>query len=83
MPVGIADGASPVPSDLTLLELEATYATLDEASVLEEFGGVLLTEALTAEPPLVLLDMSKTTYIGTSFVELLQEVAATPLSVLR
>ena len=57
--------------DLTLLELDPTYATLDEESVLEEFGGVLLTEALTADPPLVLLDLSETTYVGTSFVELL------------
>ena len=57
--------------ELTLLELDPTYASLDEASVLEEFGGVLLTEALTADPPLVLLDLSATTYVGTSFVELL------------
>ena len=58
-------------SDLTLIELGPAYASLDEESVLEEFGGVLLTESLTADPPLVLLDLSQTSYIGTSFVELL------------
>ena len=46
--------------DLTLIELDPSYATLDEESVLEDFGAMLLTEALTAEPPLVLLDLSKT-----------------------
>ncbi|NQU22238.1 MAG: STAS domain-containing protein [Candidatus Nealsonbacteria bacterium] len=57
--------------DLTLLELGPTYATLDKETVLEEFGGMLLTVSLTADPPIVLLDLSATGYIGTSFVELL------------
>ncbi len=57
--------------DLTLLELGPMYATLDEETVLEEFASTLLTESLTADPPIVLLDLAATTYIGTSFVELL------------
>ena len=35
--------------DLTLLELDSTYPTLDEETVLEEFGSVLLTEAQNME----------------------------------
>jgi len=55
---------------VTILELGPSYDSLDDSS-LEEFGGALLDEAAHAEPPRLILDLSHTSYIGSSFLELL------------
>jgi anti-sigma B factor antagonist len=55
---------------VTIIELGASYESLDEAA-LEELGGVLLTKAVEADPPCLLLDLAKTRFIGSSFIELL------------
>jgi anti-sigma B factor antagonist len=55
--------------DVTVIELGASYESLDKC-VLEDFGGVLLTEASRAEPPRMVLDLSGTSYVGSAFIEL-------------
>lgn len=57
-------------NDVTVLQLDANYASLDEKP-LEELGEVLLSEATYAEPPRLLLDLSRTESIGSRFIELL------------
>ena len=54
----------------TVIELGASYDSLDLDS-LDEVGGMLLTQAATAEPPRLVLDMSQTGFIGSTFIELL------------
>lgn len=56
--------------DVTVIELGPSYDSLDEAA-LAESGGVLLGEAIHAEPPRLLLDLSQTRFIGSRFIELL------------
>jgi len=56
--------------DVTILQLDASYASLDDKP-LEELGEVLLSEASFAVPPRLLLDMSPTLFIGSRFIELL------------
>ena len=56
--------------DVTILELDVSYASLDEEP-LEELGEVLLTEATYAEPARLLLDLSRTKFVGSRFIELL------------
>jgi anti-anti-sigma factor len=56
--------------DVTVRELDASYASLDDKP-LEDLGEVLLTEATDAEPPRLLLDLSRTQFIGSRFIELL------------
>jgi anti-anti-sigma factor len=56
--------------DVTVLQLDGSYASLDEKP-LEELGEVLLTEATYAEPPWLLLDLSRTQFVGSRFIELL------------
>jgi anti-sigma B factor antagonist len=55
---------------ITIIELGASYDSLDDRS-LEEFGEVLLAEATYADPPQLILDLSRTGFIGSSFIELL------------
>ena len=55
---------------VTLIELEASYNSLDEKA-LDELGGLLLTKATLIEPPEMIIDLSKTSYIGSMFIELL------------
>lgn len=55
---------------VTIIELGTSYDSLDERS-LEEFGEVLLAEATYADPPCLILDLSRTAFIGSSFIELL------------
>ena len=55
---------------MTVIELGPSYASLDDTD-LEEAGAVLLSEAATADPPLLVLDMSQTEFIGSTFIELL------------
>lgn len=56
--------------DVTVVELGANYDSLEEGA-LEELGDVLLTNATMVEPPLLVLDLSQTTVIGSRFIELL------------
>lgn len=56
--------------DVTILHLGSSYSSL-EPKVLEEFGEVLFSEAIYADPPFLVLDLSQTRFIGSSFVELL------------
>jgi anti-anti-sigma factor len=56
--------------DVTVLQLDASYASLDEEA-LEDLGEALLAEAAYAEPPRLLLDLSRTQFIGSRFIELL------------
>ena len=56
--------------NVTILQLDASYASLDDKA-LQELGEVLLSEASFAEPPHLLLDMSPTQFIGSRFIELL------------
>jgi anti-sigma B factor antagonist len=58
---------------VTVVELEASYESLD-AEALEELGKLLLDEAASVEPPLILLDLAHTRFIGSSFIELLVRV---------
>ncbi len=55
---------------VTIVELGPSYAALDY-EVLQDLGEVLLSQATYAEPPAVIVDMSATAYIGSSFIELL------------
>jgi anti-sigma B factor antagonist len=55
---------------VAVIELEASYESLD-AEALEELGKLLLDEAASVEPPLILLDLARTRFIGSSFIELL------------
>jgi len=57
-------------NDVTVIEFGSAYESLDD-DCLEEVGGLLLTKAATVEPPLLVLDLSRTTYMGSTFIELL------------
>ncbi len=59
--------------DVTIVELGPSYESLDDR-VLEEIRGALLSEASRADPPLMVLDLSGTDYIGSAFMELLVRV---------
>ena len=59
--------------NVTVIRLGTSYESLDD-NALEEIGGLLLTEAATADPPRLILDLSGTTFIGSTFVELLVRV---------
>jgi anti-sigma B factor antagonist len=54
----------------TIIELGTSYDSLDVDS-LDAVGGLLLTQAATAEPPRIIVDFSQTTFIGSTFIELL------------
>ena len=56
--------------DVTILPLDAGYSSLDERA-LEGLGEALLSEAAYAEPPRLLLEFSRTQFIGSRFIELL------------
>ncbi|HEX7378480.1 MAG TPA: STAS domain-containing protein [Pirellulales bacterium] len=55
---------------ITVIEIDAQYDSLD-VTKLNEFGDQLLAAAAEAEPPKVLLDMGRTTFIGSNFLGLL------------
>jgi len=55
---------------VTIVELGSAYESLDD-DALEEVGGLLLTKATTIEPPWMVLDLSGTRYIGSTFIELM------------
>lgn len=56
--------------DVTVIELGPGYETLD-GDALGELRRSLLTEATTADPPKMVVDLSQTRYIGSAFLELL------------
>jgi len=57
-------------SDVTIICTGPSYAAL-EHQALQELGEVLLSEATHAAPPRLIVDMSETTFAGSSFIELL------------
>jgi anti-anti-sigma factor len=56
--------------DVTIFELGREYDALDVAHF-EPFAAELLAAAKSVNPPLLLLDFSHTSYIGSSFIEML------------
>ena len=58
---------------VTLVELGPRYDSLEDPA-LREFAEQVLREALQANPPCVLLDLIRTEYIGSQFVEVLVRV---------
>lgn len=55
---------------VTVVEVDAEYDSLDVAK-LNAFGDELLTAVAAADPPRVLIDMHRTTFIGSNFLGLL------------
>ncbi|MEE8451280.1 MAG: STAS domain-containing protein [Thermoguttaceae bacterium] len=55
---------------VTIIELGSAYESLDD-DALEEIGGLILTKATAVEPPWMVLDLSGTRYIGSTFIELM------------
>jgi len=55
--------------DVTVVCTGSTYAAL-ELQALQELGEALLCEAAHADPPRLVIDMSETEFIGSSFIEL-------------
>ncbi len=59
--------------DVTIIELDERYDSLDEES-LEGLGEALLEAASGSPAPALLLDLSKTRFIGSRFIGLLVRV---------
>ncbi|MHC4398410.1 MAG: STAS domain-containing protein [Planctomycetota bacterium] len=57
-------------SGVTVIELGVSYDSLND-QCLQEFGSTLLGEATHANPPRLVIDLTHTEYIGSSFLELL------------
>jgi anti-sigma B factor antagonist len=57
-------------SHCTVVELGARYDSLD-LDALNDAGSLLLTQAVSADPPRLVIDMSQTSFIGSTFIELL------------
>jgi len=57
-------------NDTTVIELGSAYDSLDDTA-LDELGGLLLTKAATVDPPCIVLDLSRTGFIGSVFIEIL------------
>lgn len=55
---------------VTVIEPGPSYDSLDDAA-LAEISQLLLAEAGTADPPRLILDLTHTRFIGSSFIELL------------
>ncbi|HVX10749.1 MAG TPA: STAS domain-containing protein [Pirellulales bacterium] len=55
---------------ITIVEIDAEYDSLDIVK-LNDLGQVLLGAVAQADPPKVLLDMGRTTFIGSHFLGLL------------
>ena len=56
--------------EITVLEFAGSFSSLDP-KILEDVGGVMLGEATHAEPPLLVLDFAGTSYVGSSFIEIM------------
>jgi len=55
---------------VTILELDEHYDSLSDAPI-EDLAEVVLETAGTAEPPALLLDLSRTRFIGSRFIGIL------------
>ncbi len=62
--------AMSLESTCTVIALGASYSSLD-LDALDDIGSLLLTRAVTAVPPRLVLDMSQTSFIGSTFLDLL------------
>ena len=58
-------------NDVTVIELDAQYSGLADPT---ELTSLLLSAADTAEPPMIVLDLSKTEYFDSQFVEVMIRV---------
>jgi anti-sigma B factor antagonist len=54
----------------TVIELGTSYNSLD-LDALNDAGSLLLTQARSAVPPRLVIDMSQTDFIGSTFIDLL------------
>jgi anti-sigma B factor antagonist len=54
----------------TVIELGTSYDSLD-LDALNDAGSLLLTQAASIAPPRLVLDMSQTDFIGSTFIDLL------------
>jgi anti-anti-sigma factor len=57
-------------NDVTVIHLDPAYEALDH-SKFEAAQKLLLGHAETVEPPLVVLDLSQTAYMGSAFIEVM------------
>ena len=57
-------------NDVTVVQLGAKYDALDDA-IINQFRDQLLEQADKADPPLLVIDMGPTKFIGSSFIEIL------------
>jgi anti-sigma B factor antagonist len=57
-------------NDVTIIELGPVYDSLDNEA-LAEFEGLVMNEAICCEPARLVLDLTNTSYIGSSFIETL------------
>jgi anti-anti-sigma factor len=57
-------------SGVTVIALGPEYESLDEQG-LDELRGVILDVARSADPPLVVLDLSHTKFFGSAFIEIM------------
>jgi anti-anti-sigma factor len=60
-----------VDGRVTVIALGANYKVIDEIALEGGLGDFLLEIATEAVPPLVVLDLSKTQFFGSSFIEVL------------
>ncbi|MBI2826419.1 MAG: STAS domain-containing protein [Planctomycetia bacterium] len=56
--------------DVTVIELDAEHDALDRAKF-QQARDLLLSTMQSADPPLVVLDLSKTAYMGSAFIEVM------------
>jgi len=56
--------------DVTLIEMGREYDALDEPT-LRRASDLLLSQAQMADPPLLVLDLSQTAYIGSAAIEMI------------
>ncbi len=56
--------------DVTVVELDQAYDALDTEGM-QQIEALLVTHVATAEPPWVVIDMGRTEYIGSRFIEVL------------
>ena len=60
-------------NDITIVELDASYDSLEGQS-LAQASAMLLELAQNCDPPIMMLDMSATRFIGSEFLELIFRV---------
>jgi anti-anti-sigma factor len=60
-----------VDHGITVIELGTGYESVDERALDSGLRTSLLQSAEAADPPVVLLDLSHTTFFGSSFIEIL------------